>query len=226
MGRFIKSASLSALLVFLVSCGKDEVASSGKIIIGQNDLVKVSNTDERLERVIKSTGIMVLGCTVTHIGDGLAVTAGHCLKDNACHDAKYDVVWGYTEEEKGYMRSKCTEIVDTQFSNSKDYAVLRYSPAPTVYAEYNMAPQMTNESKITIFSHPKMRTLENSGWCSIRNIVSGTYKFTYQCDTEGGSSGAAILNEDYEVIGVHNLGSYYMNANAGTILAAIPESVL
>ena len=52
-------------------------------IIGANDLVVVSPNKENIpfkyRDLVEAIGMMDVGCTVTHIGSGYAVTAGHCI---------------------------------------------------------------------------------------------------------------------------------------------------
>ena len=43
-------------------------------------------------------------------------------------------------------------------------------------------------------------------------IPLGDYRFFYTIDSSGGQSGAPILNENNEVIGIHTSGSDLMNS--------------
>mgnify|MGYP001460537140 CR=1 FL=1 len=53
-------------------------SSYSKRIIGSNNLAPVENHFENFT-VIASIGRMKKGCTATHIGSGLVITAGHCI---------------------------------------------------------------------------------------------------------------------------------------------------
>lgn len=44
---------------------------------------------------------------------------------------------------------------------------------------------------------------------------------SYNCDTQAGSSGAAVLNARMEVVAIHSLGSSFYKANAGTDVSRI-----
>jgi V8-like Glu-specific endopeptidase len=220
-----QSTLLAALgLTALVgACGqesaKSPATSSPKVIIGENDLQYYTADDE----LSRSIGKMALGCTVTHIGEGYAITAGHCLNSSySCSGSSYDVTWGYTDNNRqGNLTSSCEEVVSREFNSTNDYAILRYSPAPSASLPLNTADRPGSGDRLTILSHPNGVPLAWSGWCQHDGNYGGN-KFAYQCDTMGGSSGAAVLNEDLEIVGVHNLGSSGYQINAGTYVADIP----
>ena len=217
---------LALAFILLQGCGaapENKLGSSESIIIGSDDFVKVNRGTAVLDKIVNSVGMMALGCTVTHLGDGIAVTAGHCLEDDACRGSQHNVIWGYTSEEDGYMTSQCQEVLASEFTAEKDYAYLRYSPVPRDSLEVNLDDKPQVGDEVTIFSHPSRRTLENSGWCHVSEHMDE--RFSYGCDTEGGSSGAAVLNSSLEIVGIHNLGNRAEQYNAGTFLTSTPLSV-
>ena len=123
----------------------------------------------------------------------------------------------------GDFRSSCVEVVAREFDYGlRDYALLRYEKTPEAYLELNSEDRPKIGDKLTIFSHPKRAPLSWSGWCKHEGEHSAGDRFEYTCDTKAGSSGAAILNENYEVVGVHNQGMSYYQVNAGTYVADIP----
>lgn len=217
--------SIFAGYCVLIGCGPDlktpnPTSSEPNTIIGDNNLVKIGNSDAAY---VKSIGVMHLGCTVTHIGNGISITAGHCIfntyktSNHPC-GIDTDVTWGRTyDNETGYLTSKCTQIIDIESSNNHDYAILKYSPVPEKKLKYKSTlPQ--EGATIAIMSYPNMRTLEWSDWCQISGYNS--YQINYDCDTEKGSSGAAVLNGNLEIIGIHNFDQDHFNS--GTPLANIP----
>ena len=200
------------------SCGQEKNLSKLKIIIGENDLQFYSSDDELSQAI----GKMALGCTATHIGDGIVLTAGHCVETYNCSASKYNVTWNYRQNnQRGDFTSRCVEVLATKNSNGKDYAILRYNRTPEAFLDVNKTDKPQRGDELTILSHPKGSPLSWSGWCQHEGNYS-TYKFSYRCDTQGGSSGAVVLNKNLEVVGIHNLGSGSYQLNAGTYLTDIP----
>ncbi|MGB8192976.1 MAG: trypsin-like peptidase domain-containing protein [Chitinophagaceae bacterium] len=58
-----------------------------------------------------------------------------------------------------------------------------------------------------------------------RLVKQEGHRIFYTSDTEGGSSGAAVFNEKWELIGIHTSASSKMNANAGTFVNFILEKL-
>ena len=75
-------------------------------IIGSNDLTQIVLEDHNYN-IVNAIGLMKIGCTVTHLGNGLAITAGHCFKRNISKhiyknldcslEDKYSVIWAYAK---------------------------------------------------------------------------------------------------------------------------------
>jgi V8-like Glu-specific endopeptidase len=236
----MKSTCLIATLALLglnaCGVGSQESTSGSKAIIGNNDLTKVgfSNAD-----YVQATGIMKVGCTVTHIGGGYAITAGHCVYDfdsdmpapkKVC-DSSMNVTWAYTDDnQSGTFTSECDQILaqsfnpdlDDQAFATPDYVILHYKTAPKASLKLKVGELAVGE-KVSIFSYPQGRTLEWSGWCEVTETnLARSGQFGYQCDTQGGSSGATVLNSKYEIIGIHNGYRSDLNANYATPLTRIP----
>lgn len=188
-----------------------------KIIIGANDL-RYYVADDRISNAI---GRVALGCTATHIGNGIVLTAGHCVKSSNCTSSAYNIRWGYTQNNRsGKLVSKCSQVLAHENNSLRDYAILRYSPAPSASLPINRSNRPKAGQRLTIFSHPNGIPLAWSGYCKHEGNYYGQ-RFSYKCDTMGGSSGAAVLNENFEIVGIHNLGSSSLQLNAGTYLADI-----
>ncbi len=211
-------ASLGALTL-VVACGAPiEHESQTDVVIGSNDLTYYNARDG----ISGAIGIMSrIGCTATHIGGGYIVTAGHCVTHTSC-SSLFDVTWGYTDtNRKGVGRSQCTQVVAREFNDERDYAILKVSNPPKFSLPLNMVQRPAKSDSITIYSHPSSRPLSWSGWCRVAGEFDGK-RFSYNCDTEGGSSGAVVLNRDMEVVGVHNVGAASAKVNAGTYAKDIP----
>lgn len=221
---------------FFISCGpsssiQDLQFEGSKSIIGTNDLVYVpkdlTNFNEKSpsEDLLDSIGLMKLGCTATHIGNNVVITAGHCIhprffsfhKDLPC-TREFPISWGVRGRYKGYLDSKCVRIIAAENSIKRDFALIKVDRAPKdQFNIYNGGEPELNRS-MTIYSHPMKRPLQwskncnNLGrkdlgqWNSNRDYYLN--RIHYSCDTEGGSSGAAVIDSDtYEVLAIHNSGS-------------------
>src|SRR5262245_19960319 len=112
--------SLVGALTLVVGCANEEVATEpertesaerGKII-GANDLVVVQrdgdNIPAKYRSLVDAFGVISLGCTTTHTGGGLVLTAGHCFsapperKNNVpCRDVT--VKWGVRVDKSAYL---------------------------------------------------------------------------------------------------------------------------
>jgi len=200
-------------------------------IIGKNDLVKVPASyanDHRMQAI----GLMELGCTVTHVGRGIAITAGHCFassnfqgvkKNLPCSESKYSIHWGYLEGVDSYLTSQCTNIIATELNSERDYAIFRVSSIPDGFIDVNGATAAIGDD-ISIYSHPKKRTLEWSNWCKVEGLISKSNgnQFYYSCDTEPGSSGAAVLDSNDRIVGIHNYYNGPLDRNGATLITKTP----
>ena len=209
--------AIASFSIISVGCGLTPTEnSSEKIIINESDLSYYTEDNQ----ISRSIGKMRKGCTVTHIGQNLAITAGHCVRYGHCEGSNYDVAWNYRANTKETYTSQCKRIVIWEFSDDMDYAVLEYSNAPSDSLNPNASSRPRYSDYLTIFSHPEGQPLMWSNWCQHDGDDMGK-RFSYQCDTKGGSSGAAVLNENLEIVGIHNQGNYGKRVNSGTYLIDI-----
>lgn len=195
-------------------------------IIGPNDLKAVLQDgtqvagggalNRKYTSLVDAFGRLSMGCTATHIGDGLVLTAGHCfnapsggMKDQPCSGTT--VKWGVRQDKAAYLTSTCTRIVDAKLTGNIDYAIFRVSPVPPVKVEVDVDARPPTGRPLTIFGHPQGRPLEWSGVCTLQpaSVAGlGTAQFAHQCDTEPGSSGSTVLDDTtLRVIGIHDGGS-------------------
>lgn len=192
--------------------------ASGKII-GENDLVSViqngANIPAKYRPLLDAFGRISMGCTATHIGDGLVLTAGHCFNasstraDNRPCDGK-SVAWGFRKDSPAYLTSNCTTILTMQHHRDRDFAIFRVDRPPPVKVRMRYDARPPVDTKLTIFSHPRSRPLEWSTTCLLKPGSVGGWgadMLSHQCDTEGGSSGAAVIDDDtLEIVAIHDGG--------------------
>ncbi|MFZ9521441.1 MAG: trypsin-like serine peptidase [Silvanigrellaceae bacterium] len=240
-----------SLLVFpwvMISCGMEQTLSAPMKIIGENDLKPVvrdgTNLPENLRGLIGAFGMLEVGCTVTHIGDGLILTAGHCVpQDKAPSDAclattypKMTVRWNYLEGESNFQTSQCVKLVSSELSQSLDYAILEVDNPPRVKLDVELNQRPGPGSQITTFGYPRKRPLEWSGFCIVAVLPTESFVdvseedrkhiFAHQCDTEQGQSGAAILDaKTLEIIGVHHGGIEPWNTATWTPASGVAKAI-
>jgi hypothetical protein len=201
-------------------------ADSG-VIIGTNDFVSVledgANIPEKYRPLVDAFGRMG-GCTATHIGNGLAISAGHCFRAGSEPQTNMpcsrSVAWGYRKDKPAYLTSKCEVVLAAQ-NGARDYAIFVVRPIPPVSVAVSTTRPLDG-SEITIFGHPRRRPLEWSRTCTVKASTNPASSFfRHQCDTEPASSGSSILDDtSLAVIGIHDGGGG--QANYATYFADTP----
>ncbi len=197
-----------ALLFLMCLISTNQIYADGidKGIHGHNDLTRVEGegivVPQNFRWMMDAIGKYSVGCTATHIGNGLVITAGHCIFE----DDLGEIAWGNRAMIAPYLTSKVIEVVTKQYSQEDgDYALLRVDPIPPVWIAIETDENYINVGDlVTIFSHPRGRLLEWSTTCHITHKTREMY-IQHYCDTEGGSSGAAVINYiTKKIVGIHN----------------------
>lgn len=230
----LKAFLVSVCLSFIPLAVDVLAGSDTDRIIDENDLERVyAKTGQHVEAI----GRMNLGCTVTHVGRGLVITAGHCLASipfkgiaskESCESRRYEIKWGVTySQETGYLTSKCVKVLAMELNQERDYAILRVNPVPPRHLDVDLERSVSEGDLISIFSHPSMRPLEWSRPCTVEGFFTEAsgHQFRYACDTEGGSSGASVLNKDGNIIGIHNFYNSEFNRNGATKISSTPLGI-
>lgn len=218
--------SISQAQIYLpVSANYESSSTTDFRIIGKNDLVFVkpdlSNIPKKYGSLIGAIGKMSSGCTVSHIGNGIVITAGHCfwqtffepkrLINQRCTDET--IQWGKLDgDTKEASVSKCEQIYAMQDDNKAniDFAIFKVSNPPVEKLDLDLTGLNLPSKKITLFSYPDDRDLTWSKYCVV--LPPGAdpeYQkgFSHKCDTEAGSSGAPILDmKTGKVVGLHISG--------------------
>jgi V8-like Glu-specific endopeptidase len=237
------SFGIVAVVGALAGCTQADLAGGADIentdsieqgkIIGTNDLVTVlqdgANIPGKYASIIDAFGQITMGCTATHIGGGLVVTAGHCF--NAPSTRKNDmpcpgisVHWGTRKDKPSYLTSTCSMVLAEETNGNRDYAIFRVDNVPPVHIDVDFDARPTVDTDLTIFGHPRRRPLEWSKTCQLKSASEGGWgldQFSHQCDTEPGSSGSSILDDTtLKVVGIHDGGNTAWNY--GTYLTNTP----
>ncbi len=188
------------------------------VVVGENDLRVVTadggNVPEEYRPMLDAVGLMSSGCTATHIGNGLVLSAGHCYTPSprASRDSCSGVVvwWGHRDGKGDSWASKCKRIIKREYNGTQDFILFKVDRGPAASVSVSRASRVLLGAKVTIFSHPRGRPLEWSGFCKVDDWADsskGLNQFNHQCDTEAGSSGAAIIDTDtLQLVGIHNGG--------------------
>lgn len=209
----------ASLVVFF---GLQSVALTDDLwkIIGEDNLVTVNaqadNIPLQYKKIVNAFGFMNVGCTATHIGRGIVITAGHCffalntlVKNADCDDVTID--WGMREGVQPYMQSKCQKILYMQNDTTEvDFAILRVSPIPKTKVELDLTNPVQAGDTVTVFSHPDDLPLRWSQSCQVLDQPDAQLprlSLKHNCDTNGGSSGATMLNpQTLKIVAIHNGG--------------------
>lgn len=235
--------SLILLTILLVSTFSF-AANTIEKVIGDNDLIPVkqdaSNIPLRYRGLVDAFGLMSMGCTATHIGNGYVLTAGHCfwapetlVQGTSCSGET--ISWGVRDAQKPYLVSNCDVVVAAQRNDRMDFAIVKVSPIPPVAIAPDMQRRPVVGDTLTIFSHPDELPLQWSRSCGVESQNYPELPPDYmqhQCDTNPGSSGATILNIlTLKVVGIHdgghvdqvsgkgmNYGTYILNSPLYNIL--------
>ncbi len=202
-------------------------------IIGEDNLIPVnseaSNIPIQYQTLVEAFGKTNYLCTVTHLGNGYVLSAGHCFDadktlklDQSCRFAHVD--WGYRNGKNPTLRSQCESIVAMQNLGDIDFAILKVTPYPKAAIPLNLEEPVYPNSQISIFSHPDGSPLRWSQECFIESQVHSPIPaelLQYSCDTSGGSSGAALIEATtLRIVGIHKGGD--INMNYGTHLMKPP----
>ncbi len=197
-------------------------------VIGTDDKIIVDgeglNIPARYRPLLNAFGLLSMGCSATHVGNGIAITAGHCFNapttkafDRPCSDT---VEWGYRKNATVNLTSNCIRILEMQTNDNTDYAIFKVDAVPSVKVLVDLDTRPQHGIDLDIFGHPQARPLEWSPAGSrstppCRLVVNaqadggfdGTDMFNHQCDTEPGNSGSSILDDaTLKVVGIHNGG--------------------
>lgn len=209
----------------------------GRNIVGQDDFISVkedlSNIPAKWHQLVDSIGRFSMGCTGTHLGRGLVVTAGHCFdaaqavsQNSPCE--KVQIRWGYRGNTQSTLISECKRVLVMQNRPGADYALVEVFPAPPQWVRIDPRPQSHNQERATLFSHPKGRPLQWSRYCPTRvfNPAPRDPRFLYHaCDTSPGSSGAALVLDSHQrVVAIHKGGAEFQNLGTWNFATRITET--
>lgn len=211
-----------------------------EIIIGEDEKVPVSFLENGLKAakavaritVPRTIGERVFG-TGWLIAPGLLLTNHHVVAVREAHEkaatsqeleqqAQASVLWfGY--DVGAYTEYRCMELV--QVNEALDYAVLRVAEKSIdgvplsdwgILKVVRIQPDLAQGTRLNVIQHPGGRVKEialRTNFC-IGSIASSS-RLHYLSDTEKGSSGSPILDDNWQVVGLHRAWDYYSHHYKG-----------
>lgn len=201
-------------------------------VIGLNNLTRVNglglNVPPALHEAANAVGLISVICTGTHIGHGYVITAGHCLHEtipflrNVPCPEGLTIQWGVRGDQRG-MVSKCLRVIGEQTTNGADWGIFQVDRAPTASVGVDFVTPLRANQRLTTFSHPEGEPMAWSRICQV--IVPfpkppyGLQGMYHVCDTQPGSSGAALIDlTTFKIVAIHDGGD--QRANYGTVLSS------
>ncbi len=134
-------------------------------------------------------------------------------KDDFKAQALKTSVWfGYTEQGGEYTDYNCTELL--HYSTELDYALLRIQSEPISKSGEDLSkwgylsipklyPTLIKGNRLNIIQHPKGFAKQ----IAIRNnfyVDNISNRIRYLTDTEPGSSGSPVFNDDWQIVALHH----------------------
>lgn len=205
-----------------------------KSICGADD--RELSSEPRVGRVLRPGD--PAGCTVTLIGKGCAITAGHCVSTFGIVEFNTPVsANGRIQNSKpeDIYKVDNTRVVSTDGGVGNDFAVIHLMPnditglmpgdAQGYYPVAKESPAVGDIVRITgygaDYSDEDRNFAQQTNTGPIA-VINGT-SLHHQVDTMGGNSGSSIILESTgEIIGIHTHGgcSSWGGENGSTLIAA------
>lgn len=187
-------------------------------IYQRNNLVGIADAPEDIYEGRGPTARVYMAgvgyCTGFMISNNLMMTNNHCLNDaNGC--SRTTAQFNYEKDGNGNNTQtdeySCESVVETDYT--LDYTIMRLSGTPgRTYGWYDLADRdPDNGEQGFIIQHPggDRKQASVAPDCALGAVTGGNGSnsdFKHQCDTLGGSSGAPVFDEDFNVIGLHHFG--------------------
>ncbi len=133
--------------------------------------------------------------------------------------ALQSVVWfDYTAVDKRHADYRCIELLHSD--RKLDYALLRVSSTPVSESDPPLsawgflplvpqsAPELTKEERLNIIQHPqggpKRLAIRSNFYVDCLSTDSTPRRIRYLTDTEPGSSGSPVCNDNWQVVALHH----------------------
>ncbi|OFZ24849.1 MAG: hypothetical protein A2381_04350 [Bdellovibrionales bacterium RIFOXYB1_FULL_37_110] len=220
------------LLLLLVSIN-NLYAISKTICGGVDD--RVLYDDQKMAR-LHNGPLGKHGCTATLISDRCLISAGHC--ENFFKVLEFNVPLSNWDGSINHAKGQDTYLIDPKSIvlggvAGNDWAVMKalkhhetdYYPGE-IYGFYKVSFLVKANDNISIAGYGQSRFKEHNNVLKIASGVIGkieVFRLYYQVDTTSGDSGAVIINQRKEIVGIHTLGGCNNDYNKGIFIGANPE---
>lgn len=150
------------------------------------------------------------GCSGFHIGDGIVLTAGHCV--NSQRVGKLAFVFDFAllssvtdsptlqfDDSQVYFS---TEVVDRKYNRTtkEDWAIVRLDRKPSNRPTIQLSNQrVRTASTLCVVGHPVGLPMKMACGAGIRSNTHSQF-FKSPLDTYGGNSGSMVFNEETGVV--------------------------
>lgn len=218
-------SKIFALTLMLTGSSCQEKASSDiDTVFGEAELVFVGPDNDAPISTKKALGALYYRlddgdlsynfsphCTAFKISVDKIITAAHCIKNNgmnlfyrSSYFASSDAILQFTHT--GIIKATSSESYEDitvqqviHISNHQDIAVLKLIKDSLSCIRYS-EDVFVHEKNAVLLSFPQGQPLAKSTNCTL------TSKGYHDCDSLSGSSGGAILDQNYQLLGIHIKG--------------------
>jgi hypothetical protein len=164
--------------------------------------------------------VQIRGCSGTLIDTNAVITAMHCQIDLGD-----TVKLGYLKDIDDYPTYRVTKVLEK--SNwTLDYAIYEVSGDPSNhFAIRELTPEVPSiGDEIYILGHPRLRRLTITAGPLVGLHANDAQ---YRADSQGGSSGAGVLDSEGRMFALHQRGSCapgWSGYNMGTLIDKIKDA--
>lgn len=149
-------------------------------------------SDERF-----STQRVAAQCTGFLIGEDILVTAGHCMRDDACKQNYWAFDYLYTSRTLAPDQVfECQKVIAQVFDVDLDYAIIQLSKVPLGRAplKFRKAGIISAAEDLAVIGHPWGLPMKIDDGGIVRDIKPNEPYFVTELDTYGGNSGSPVVN--------------------------------
>ena len=180
-------------------------------------------------------GGVAKSCTGFLVSDDRFVTNEHCVSDSEVCDSAV-ATFGYEVDESGALRPgdqyQCSQFVGA--SHELDVALITLAGFPGhLWGKLPLADNRAEAgSQLYIVQHPggEPKQVSRKDCFVSTPSADGNARntdFGHKCDTLGGSSGSPVMNNKFEVVGLHHFGfgpsGQWTNENRAVHIKAISQ---
>lgn len=194
--------SLSLAAITNSTTGMERVSNYGSNSLVRTQSEKIGRLDVRYSNGNFTT------CTAIAISKERVLAASHCAQNSSRHGDVTDIVFiqGYYDRTTNALSIGLNS--EPEYSNEDlDFSVLVLSnPSNEVVIKDEWEIRTPEEGEaVSLFHHPAGQPMHVTR-SNCRIVEVSKVKFSHTCETQPGSSGAAVVGQDGALLGMHNAG--------------------